>query len=68
MKTYVASQACCATCANWAGPRMVKHNGSYVDVDTTGTMGKCYAGKNSSSQGNPSCHKCDKYQKWAALK
>ena len=68
MKTYTASTACCATCANWAGPRQVKHNGAYVDVDTVGVMGKCFAGTNSTSQGNSSCYKCAKYQKWAALK
>lgn len=70
-KTYVSSNKCCATCANWAGPRAVKSGNTSVEVDSVGDRGKCYANVfcgvtqgQSSSEGTY----CPKYQKWSALR
>ena len=69
-KTYVSTNKCCGTCANWAGPRTVKF-GSYVDVANLNDRGKCCANVPCSvTQGFSSSEGtyCAKYQKWPALR
>lgn len=64
-----SSTKCCATCANWAGERVPKPLG--VEVPSTSTRGKCYAGVFTSvSSGQCACEgrSCTKYQKWGALR
>ena len=69
-KTYVSSTKCCATCANWAGPRSAIHD-TYVEVASVGDRGKCYANVFCGVTQGPSSSEgfnCTKYQKWSALK
>ena len=70
-KTFMNDTKCCATCANWAGPRTLNVGGSSVKVDATNDRGKCYANVfcgvtqgQSSTEGRG----CSKYQKWSALR
>lgn len=68
-KTYTNTTQCCATCANWGGPRVEKLGS--CETNGPGVHGKCYAGvPYSSTEGPIDCHGtyCDKYQKWGALK
>ena len=69
-KTYTNTTKCCATCANWGGPRIEKF-GTYSETNGPGVKGKCYAGVFSScTDGHDDCsgYNCSQYQKWAALK
>ena len=68
-KTFTGSTKCCATCANWGGPRTEKFGSA--ETAGPGVKGKCYAGVFSAvTQGHNDCsgYNCAKYQKWAALK
>lgn len=68
-KTYTGSTKCCATCANWGGPRTEKFGSS--EVASVGDRGKCYAGVPCSVTQGPCSSEggsCAKYQKWPALK
>ena len=68
-KSWTNTTKCCATCANWGGPRKLVLN-SYVETESPGTRGKCYAGVPGDAIPGPTAMKayCPKYQKWAALK
>ena len=69
--TYVSSNKCCGTCANWGGPRTLKPGNASVEVDWGCDRGKCYANVFSSvSQGQSSSEgsSCPKYEKWKALR
>lgn len=69
-KTYTDSTKCCATCANWAGPRTAQYN-CYSIVESPSIRGKCYANVFCGVTSGPCAgdgHSCSKYQKWAALK
>lgn len=69
-KTYSGSNKCCATCANWGGPRTLQHN-TYSYVESINDTGKCYANAPvARTQGPYACEgsSCPKYQKWAALR
>ena len=69
-KSWTSTTKCCATCANWGGPREVEHSGHYVNTESSSTRGKCYFGKGDALPGPGAMggNSCDKYQKWAALK
>ena len=70
-KTYDSSSKCCATCANWGGPRMIKCGNTSVEVASVSDRGKCYANVFCSvTQGQSSTEGrgCTKYTKWPALK
>ena len=41
-KTFTGSTKCCATCANWGGPRTEKFGSA--ETAGPGVKGKCYAG------------------------
>lgn len=69
-KTWTNTTKCCATCANWAGPRTEKY-GTYSETESPSVRGKCYANVFCGvTQGPCACDgsSCSKYQKWAALK
>lgn len=69
-KTWTNTTKCCATCANWAGPRIEKH-GTYAETESPGVRGKCYAGVTADAIPGPTAMAgsgCAKYQKWGALK
>lgn len=61
---------CCATCANWAGPRTVKF-GRTSEIESPSIRGKCganvFCGVTQGPIGS-SGHDCAKYQKWGSLK
>ena len=66
------NQKCCATCANWSGPRSVN---SFCDTVTTEgsykPTGKCYIDSRVGGFANgPSADWCcgSKYTKWSVLK
>lgn len=69
-KLYNSSNKCCATCANWAGPRTLQNN-TYSYVESINDKGKCYAnapiGGSSGPYACDGCN-CSKYQKWPAMK
>lgn len=68
--TASKNQRCCATCANWAGPRTEKY-GSSAETESPSVRGKCYAGVPADSTPGPTAMAgtcCSKYQKWSALK
>lgn len=71
-KTWTNSTKCCATCANWAGPRQVSGHGAYCETESPGVRGKCYAGISGDATAGPTAMaggtSCPKYQKWAALR
>ena len=65
----VKSTKCCATCANWGGPRQATFGAA--DVEKPGTYGKCYEGVFSGvTSGHCACQgtSCPKYRLWSALK
>ena len=69
-KSWVSSNKCCATCANWAGERKLIHS-SACETATVDVRGKCYANVFSSvTQGHAAMSgtSCSKYQKWGALR
>lgn len=64
---------CCATCANWSGPRTVNSVGSEVSVPYQGghvPNAKCFLHplKGGFSYGPPADWCCGDYTKWAGLK
>lgn len=68
--SWTNTTKCCATCANWAGPRKLVLN-SYVETESPGVRGNCYAGSSGGATQAPAAmmgNGCPKYQKWAALR
>ena len=67
--TFTGSTKCCATCANWAGPRTEKYS-TYSETESPSVRGKCYAGLGDALPGPTASYgsSCSKYQKWPALK
>lgn len=62
---------CCATCANWAGPRSVNSFGDKVTTEGNSLPnGKCYTNPTVGgfAYGPKADYCCPKYSKWAALK
>lgn len=55
----------CAACAHWGGPRKVGGCKS-AQVDSVGTKGECYMGKN--PYGTNASYGCNSFEPWAALK
>ena len=68
-KSWTNTSKCCATCANWGGPRELKHS-TCVETESPGIRGKCYFGKGDAIPGPAAMggNGCAQYQKWAALK
>ena len=69
-KTWTNDTKCCATCANWAGPRQLQYN-TYSITESPSVRGKCYAGVFCGVTQGPCAmngFNCSKYQKWGALK
>ena len=69
-KTWTNTTKCCATCANWAGPRTEKHS-TYAETESPSVRGKCYANVFCGVTQGPCAFdgsSCSKYQKWGALK
>lgn len=70
-KTITNDTRCCATCANWAGPRTPLHGGSYVEVSSSDVRGKCYANVFCGVTSGPTAtdgRSCSKYTKWGAMR
>lgn len=68
MITKNKSAKCCATCANWGGPR--REHFKCAEVEHPDTRGKCYAGVFCSVTQGPSASSgssCSKYRLWSAL-
>lgn len=67
-KTFTSSTKCCATCANWGGPRVVKLGNA--ETDSPSTRGKCFAGVPGDATPGPTAMRtgCPKYTKWSALR
>ena len=63
------SWKCCASCANWGGPRTAKYNKD-AEVESPSVRGKCYANVFCGVTQGPSASEgrsCSKYQTWAAI-
>lgn len=68
--SWTTRDKCCATCANWGGPRKVNYAGA-AETDQPSTRGKCYMGKGNVIPGPcamSSASTCSCYQKWGAVK
>ncbi|MBR5280868.1 MAG: hypothetical protein IKU26_07885 [Clostridia bacterium] len=68
-KTWSGNWKCCATCTNWAGPRVEKFGSA--ETPEPGSRGKCYANVFCGVTQGPTAMdgaNCAKYQKWAALR
>ena len=67
-KTFTPHTKCCATCANWGGPRIVKLGNA--ETDAPSTRGKCYLGIPADATPGPTAMHtgCPKYTKWSALR
>ena len=68
--TFPSSVKCCATCANWGGPRKVHYSGS-AEVNQPSDRGKCAYGIGNVIPGPcafSSGMGCPKYQRWSALR
>lgn len=71
MQHYNKSQRCCATCANWAGPRQaIGTNIKQSEVSSSNVHGKCYDNPRVGGyvDGPPASYCCSHYQPWAAIK
>lgn len=71
MQHYNKNQKCCATCANWAGPRQVTGtNIKQAEVSSSNEHGKCYDNPHVGGfvYGPSASYCCSHYQPWAALK
>lgn len=64
------NQKCCATCANWSGPRDVNSMGNTVTTPKQTSEAKCYLNPRVGGfTYGPSAHWCcGNYSKWLALK
>ena len=65
------NQKCCATCANWSGPRSVNSFGDKVTTEgNIKPSAKCYLNRNVGGfvDGPKADWCCNNYSKWAALK
>ena len=65
------TKKCCATCANWSGPRSVNSLRDKVTIEGSSVPNaKCYIDRNVGgfAYGPKGDWCCSKYQKWAALK
>lgn len=66
---YPSSNKCCATCANWGGPRMLRGT-TAAEVESIQVKGPCYV-RAGGMMPCPASHEgfnCREYQKWAALR
>ena len=67
------SQKCCATCANWSGPRSANSFGDAVIVPMSGGYlpnAKCFSNPTVGgfAYGPKADYCCPKYAKWSGLK
>ncbi len=65
------NQKCCATCANWSGPRQVNSMGNTVTTSDPKPNAKCFLNPSVGGFSNgPKADWCcgSKYSKWSALK
>ena len=68
--SWTTRDKCCATCANWGGPRKVNYAGA-AETDQPSTRGKCAHGRGDATPGPTAMHSasdCPKYQKWSAVR
>lgn len=72
MSSINSSNKCCATCANWSGPRQVNSTRTQVIVPDPKPSAKCYLNSNVGGFAyGPKADWCSSscgYTKWSALK